>query len=172
VARAWFHACYARPAKEDSMTKKKPLTSMLLAAFCASLLITAAPLAFAWTRTIGYRGGALYGPNAYTYFVYTSDVGWTGAPSGNAASTIYVDFSTNGATGTANVTLQACAYAYNGSGGGCGSATTSNYAANGVYDVSIAKWVGTGSQYDYFYVTFINNSGYQVNPMGVAVVGP
>ena len=97
------------------MTQKKSLLPMLLAAFCASLVITAAPVAFAWTRTMGYRNGGLFGPNGYAYFVYTSDVGWTGAPSGNAATTIYVDFSTIGATGTPNVTLQACAYAYNGS---------------------------------------------------------
>ena len=153
------------------MTRNKSLTSLLVAGFIGGLLVTAAPLANAWTRTIGYRGPILSWATTRAEIVFPSDTGWTGSPSGNAATTIYVDFSTSGGTAATNATLQACAYSYNGSGGGCGAATTSNYAANGVYDVSIAKWSGTGSSYDYFYIDIINNNANALQPMGVAIVG-
>lgn len=154
------------------MHKKKPTFAVLLAAFLASALTAAAPAAHAWTRTVMYVGPILSFANTRTSIAFPSDgTSAGGVPSGNNTSTIYVDFSTVGGSGSTNAILQACAISYNGSGGGCGAATNSNYAAGSYYDVSIAKWIGTSSAYDYFYVTIINNNAGALQPLGIGVYG-
>jgi hypothetical protein len=153
------------------MNRRKASLPVVLAAFIFSALLTAAPQAFAWTRTIMYIGPILSFSTTRTQIAFPSDGTGTGVPTGNGASTIYVDFSTVGGSSATNVTLQACAIAYNGSGGGCGAANTANYTAGSYYDVAIAKWLGTGSAYDYFYVTIINNNAGALQPVGIGVTG-
>jgi len=153
------------------MTHRKTLSSAALAAFLAGAVVTAAPRAFAWTRTVGYYGPILSFSNTRTRIGVPSDTGSATSPGGNAASLIYVDFSTVGGSSATNVISQACGIAYNGAGGGCGAATNGSYTAGNYYDVSVAKWLGTGSAYDYFYVDVINNNAGALQPLGVAIAG-
>lgn len=155
---------------EESVTRNKPILPILLAVFLASALVAAAPAAYAWTRAILYSGPMISRANARSRIPFPSDSGGA-VPQGNKALTLYVDFSTIGGTGSTDVTLQACATAFDGSGGGCGQATTALYAAGAVYDIAIGKWLGTGSIFDYFYIDIINSNAGVLWPVGIAIVG-
>jgi hypothetical protein len=158
------------------MKRAKRTTTLILAGFTAGLLLSIGPTAFAWARTIPYTGPILswLSPDRARIAIQ-SDTGWTGAPSGNAATTIYVDFTTNGPSKNSpaqtNVIMQACAYSFNASGGGCGAASNGMYNAGSPYDIAIAKWAGTGSQWDYFYIDIINGNGGALQPLGVGISG-
>lgn len=152
------------------MRQEKTKLPVILAVFLASALVAAAPAAFAWTRTITYTGPNAISLSPPTKIAFPSDSG-SGVPSGNTATTIYIDFSTVGGTVATSATFQACGLAYNASGGGCGAFTTGTYPAGGIYDVSIGTWFGTGSVYDYFYVLIVNNNTGTLKPLGIGVVG-
>lgn len=152
------------------MRQEKTKLPVILAVFLASALVAAAPAAFAWTRTITYTGPNAISLSPPTKIAFPSDSG-SGAPSGNTAIAIYVDFNTIGGTVTTNASFQACGLAYNASGGGCGAITTSNYPPGGTYDVLIGTWVGTGNVYDYFYVMIVNNTNGVLKPLGIGVTG-
>jgi membrane-bound metal-dependent hydrolase YbcI (DUF457 family) len=158
-------------AQEEIMIRSKPILPIALAVFIASGLVAATSTSFAWIRTVMYTGPILSFSNTRTRIPFPSDSGATNVPAGNNATTLYVDFSTVGGSSPTNVILQACATAYNGAGGGCGSASIANYTQGGIYDISIGKWLGTGSVYDYFYIDVINNNAGALQPVGIGIVG-
>jgi hypothetical protein len=117
--------------------------------FAFSVAASFTHAASAWTRTIS-SGQRVEGIIAIGF---TSD-GISGTPNGNSAGNVYVDILVTGNNSSAWATVQVeeCGTSFNGTNGGCGGQVTNNYQ-KGDYDIWMPKWSGTGSAWDYFYVS-------------------
>ena len=66
----------------------------------------------------------------------------------------------------------ACGQNFNASVQSCGAPVINTYTANGAYDVSVPKWSGTGSPWNYFTVLITNWAGTgTVFATGIGVTG-
>jgi hypothetical protein len=85
---------------------------------------------------------------------------------GNGVSTVYADYLLGEISGSlTSLSISACSAAYSSSAGSCGT-TVNPGLALGSYDINVPVWSGTGSQWDYFYVTLMTN-----NPNGIILGG-
>jgi hypothetical protein len=108
-----------------------------------------------WWRTVGYGQQMTAGTPVTLSFPSDTVSSETAMLSGNTTTEIYVDYvwTHNDPRGSFTTHLQACGSSYDGSGGGCGTASINNYTtASGNADVGIPKWTGTGNEWDYFWV--------------------
>src|SRR5579871_478434 len=137
------------------MIKRIVGSKAFLVGFAFSVAASFTHMAGAWTRTV--TSTALVPVAGAEQIIPFPSDGTSGTPNGNSTTTIYVDFYVVG-TGSANVSARACGMGYNNTGGGCGTVSTANYAAGSSYDVSLSKWSGSGSAWDYFYVWIGVNS--------------
>ena len=156
--------------REDGMTRRIVWSKAFLVGFAFAVAVSFTQMAGAWNRTVAST--ALVGVGAAELIVPFPSDGTTGTPNGNSTTYVYADFYVVG-SGTASVSARACGFGYNNSGGGCGAVSTGNYNSGSSYDVSLQKWSGTGSPWDYFYVWFYTNSttgsaGVYANGIGVS----
>jgi hypothetical protein len=137
------------------------------------LVAATAATAKAWVRTMPANGNLapIGGPGQTIPF--PSD-GTSGTPNGNSATSVFADFYIVGLSSgqTSQVRMIACGQAFNGATLLCGTPQINTYSANGHYDVSVPKWSGTGSVWDYFTVLITNWAGSgTVYPTGIGVSG-
>jgi hypothetical protein len=152
------------------MTRRILSSKAFLAGFAFSVAASFSQVAAAtWYRTV--TSTAVVEVAAAELIIPFPSDGTSGTPNGNSTTGIYVDFYVVG-SGTANVSARACSTSYNNSGGGCGTISTNDYNSGSSYDVSLSKWSGTSSVWDYFYVWIYTNSatgtaGVYANGIGV-----
>ena len=72
---------------------------------------------------------------------------------GNGVSTIYADYLLGEISSSlTSLSISACSAAYNSSVGSCGTTVNPGLTMES-YDVNVPVWAGTGSMWDYFYVS-------------------
>lgn len=148
------------------MTRKT--LRIFIAGLAFGLVGSIAGLADAWYRTAPAGNGFLPVGGPGLSIPFPSD-GTSGTPNGNSATAVYADFYIVGlASGQSqSVRMIACGQAFNATVLSCGAPIINTYSANGAYDVSVPRWGGTGSPWDYFTVLITSWEG----PAGVYATG-